>query len=43
MSPREPRRAAQPRWTDGSTWLWVARVKTSGTGEGSSGLRSDVT
>ena len=31
------------RWLDGSTHLWVARRKTSGRGEGSSGLRFDVT
>ena len=30
------------RWIDGSTYLWVAREKTSGEGEGSSGLRFDL-
>jgi hypothetical protein len=29
------------RWLDGSTHLWIARRKTSGRGEGSSGLRFD--
>jgi hypothetical protein len=29
------------RWTDGSTHLWVARQKSAGAGEGSSGLRFD--
>jgi hypothetical protein len=30
------------RWTDGSTFLWLARRKGIGRGEGSSGLRFDV-
>jgi hypothetical protein len=30
------------RWLDGSTHLWIARRKTSGQGEGASGLRFDV-
>jgi hypothetical protein len=30
------------RWTDGSTHLWIARRKTAGAGEGSSGLRFDL-
>ena len=30
------------RWTDGSTALWLARRKTAGRGEESSGLRFDL-
>jgi hypothetical protein len=30
------------RWTDGSTFLWLARRKGAGAGEGSSGLRFDL-
>lgn len=30
------------RWIDGSTHLWIARLKTAGRGEGSSGLRFDL-
>ena len=30
------------RWIDGSTFLWLGRRKTTGRGEGSSGLRFDV-
>ena len=30
------------RWIDGSTHLWIARRKTAGAGEGSSGLRYDL-
>lgn len=30
------------RWTDGSAHLWLARIKTAGRGEGSSGLRFDT-
>lgn len=30
------------RWLDGSTHLWIARRKTSGRGEGSSGLKFDL-
>ena len=30
------------RWTDGSTFLWLARRKRPGAGEGSSGLRFDL-
>lgn len=30
------------RWTDGSTHLWIARPKTVGAGEASSGLRFDL-
>jgi hypothetical protein len=37
---RVPRRT---RWIDGSTHLWVARNKRAGGGEGSSGLRFDIT
>jgi hypothetical protein len=37
---RLPRRT---RWIDGSTHLWIARRKRAGGGEGSSGLRFDVT
>jgi hypothetical protein len=29
------------RWLDGSTFLWLARRKGVGRGEGSSGLRFD--
>jgi hypothetical protein len=31
------------RWLDGSTHLWIGRRKSVGSGEGSSGLRFDVT
>ena len=30
------------RWTDGRTFLWLARRKNAGPGEGSSGLRFDL-
>jgi hypothetical protein len=30
------------RWTDGSTYLWIARERRAGGGEGSSGLRFDI-
>ncbi len=40
---RITRVANRSRWLDGSTHLWIARRKTSGRGEGSSGLRFDVT
>jgi hypothetical protein len=30
------------RWVDGSTHIWIARRRTVGTGEGSSGLKYDV-
>jgi hypothetical protein len=30
------------RWTDGSTHLWLGRLKATGRGEGSSGLRFDT-
>jgi hypothetical protein len=30
------------RWTDGSTHLWIARRRTAGIGEGSSGLMFDL-
>jgi hypothetical protein len=39
---RITRVANRSRWLDGSTHLWIARRKTSGRGEGSSGLRFDV-
>jgi hypothetical protein len=39
---RITRVANRSRWLDGSTHLWIARRKTSGQGEGSSGLRFDV-
>ena len=29
------------RWIDGSTFLWLGRRKSTGRGEGSSGLRFD--
>ncbi|HEV8248591.1 MAG TPA: hypothetical protein VGQ15_01335 [Gaiellaceae bacterium] len=35
------RGAANTRWADGSTFLWLARRKGVGGGEGSSGLRFD--
>jgi hypothetical protein len=31
------------RWIDGTTFLWLGRRKGVGRGEGSSGLRFDVT
>jgi len=34
--------ANRSRWLDGSTHLWIARRKTSGQGEGSSGLKFDL-
>jgi hypothetical protein len=30
------------RWTDGRTFVWMARRKGAGRGEGSSGLQFDV-
>jgi hypothetical protein len=30
------------RWIDGATSIWIARVRTSGRGEGSSGLKFDL-
>jgi hypothetical protein len=30
------------RWIDGSSHLWLGRTKTTGRGEGSSGLRFDA-
>jgi hypothetical protein len=39
---RITRVANRSRWLDGSTHLWIARRKTSGRGEGSSGLRFDI-
>ena len=44
--PRSRRRAScgqfqYARWVDGSTFLWLARRKGAGAGEGSSGLRFD--
>jgi hypothetical protein len=30
------------RWTDGSTHLWLGTLKSTGRGEGSSGLRFDA-
>jgi len=35
------RKFRRTRWTDGSIYLWVAREKEVGKGEGSSGLRFD--
>jgi hypothetical protein len=29
------------RWTDGSTWLWTARERLAGAGQGASGLQFD--
>jgi hypothetical protein len=44
--PREGARVTRAyryaRWCDGSTHLWLARRKTPGIGEGSSGLRFDT-
>jgi hypothetical protein len=44
--PREGARVTRAyqlaRWVDGSTFLWLARRKAIGRGEGSSGLRYDV-
>lgn len=34
--------ARRARWIDGSTQLWLERIRTAGRGEGSSGLRFDV-
>jgi hypothetical protein len=39
---RVTRVATRSRWLDGSTHLWIARRRTSGRGEGSSGLRFDL-
>jgi hypothetical protein len=36
------RRFEYTRWVDGSTFLWLARRKQAGAGEGSSGLRFDL-
>ena len=45
--PREGARATRAyqlaRWVDGTTFLWLGRSKGVGRGEGSSGLRFDVT
>lgn len=30
------------RWTDGTPYLWIGRRKTTGRGEGSSGLQFDA-
>ena len=39
---RVVRRFQYARWVDGSTFLWLARRKAAGAGEGSSGLRFDL-
>jgi hypothetical protein len=39
---RVTRHVVRSRWVDGSTHLWVARRKSVGVGEGSSGLRFDL-
>lgn len=39
---RATRVLARTRWTDGSTHLWIARRKSAGLGEGSSGLKFDL-
>jgi len=39
---RVSRLVRRTRWIDGSTHLWIARAKTAGGGEGSSGLRFDL-
>lgn len=36
------RRWKYTRWTDGSTHLWIGRERTTGRGEGSSGLQFDL-
>lgn len=36
------RLSCRSRWIDGSTHLWIARRKSAGAGEGSSGLRYDL-
>jgi hypothetical protein len=36
------RRFEYTRWVDGNTFLWLARRKGVGAGEGSSGLRFDI-
>jgi hypothetical protein len=36
------RHVVRSRWIDGSTHLWIARRKSVGVGEGSSGLRFDL-
>jgi hypothetical protein len=38
---RVARAVYRTRWIDGSTHLWIARRKSAGTGEGSSGIRFD--
>jgi hypothetical protein len=38
---RLTRRFEYARWVDGGTFLWLARRKGAGAGEGSSGLRFD--
>jgi hypothetical protein len=40
---RVVRIACRARWIDGSTHLWMSRVRRAGTGEGSSGLLFDAT
>jgi hypothetical protein len=35
------RENVRARWTKGETFVWIARRKTAGRGEGSSGLRYD--
>ena len=39
---RVSRLVRRTRWIDGSTHIWIARAKTAGAGEGSSGLRFDL-
>jgi len=39
---RISRVVCRSRWIDGSTHLWIARRKTAGAGEGSSGLKYDL-
>jgi len=39
---RITRVVCRSRWTDGSTHLWIARRRTAGAGEGSSGLMFDL-
>jgi hypothetical protein len=39
---RVARHVRRTRWIDGATHLWIARAKSAGAGEGSSGLRFDL-
>jgi hypothetical protein len=39
---RVQRVPVRTRWSDGRTFVWVQRQRSSGTGEGSSALRYDA-